>query len=183
MAERRLRDLVEGAGAVLGYGVFRLLPLDWASALGGALARGIGPHLAISRRALRNLRRALPELGEEDARRAVRGMWDNLGRVVAEYPHLGEFRVYAGDGRIAVAGAEHIRAQGAPGRSAIFFSAHFGNWEVATLAGTQAGLGVVEIYRAPNNWVVDRLINRARAVVAASSRPRAPAARGACWRR
>jgi KDO2-lipid IV(A) lauroyltransferase len=161
----RLAHLLEGAGAVLLYAFFRLLPLDCASALGGFLARTIGPRLAISRRALRHLQRALPEIGEEDGRRVIKGMWDNLGRVIAEYPHLGKYRVYDGDRRIEVSGAEHIRAQAAPGRRAIFFSGHFGNWEVPTLALTQAGLDVVEMYRAANNPIVDRLINHARSVV------------------
>jgi Kdo2-lipid IVA lauroyltransferase/acyltransferase len=165
MAERRLQHLFEGAGAALLYAGFGALPVAVASALGGFLARSIGPHMAFSRRALKNLRRALPEIGEADAQRIVRGMWDNLGRVIAEYPHLGKYRVYEGGGRIEIVGAEHIRAQAAPGRRAIFFSGHFGNWEVATLAVTQAGLEVVEMYRAANNPFVDQLISHSRRVV------------------
>jgi Kdo2-lipid IVA lauroyltransferase/acyltransferase len=163
--KRRLQYLVEGAGAVLLYAAFRLLPLDAASALGGWLARSIGPHLAISRRALRNLRRALPEIGEAEGKRIVAGMWDNLGRVIAEYPHLAKYRAYERGGRIEIVGAEHIRDQAVPGRRAIFFSGHFGNWEVATLAVTQAGLEVVEMYRAANNPIVDQLITHSRSVV------------------
>ena len=165
MLRRRLQHLVEGAGAVLLYAAFRLLPLDAASALGGRLARSIGPHLAISRRALRNLRRALPEIGEAEGKRIVAGMWDNLGRVIAEYPHLAKYRAYERGGRIEIVGAEHIRDQAAPGKRAIFFSGHFGNWEVATLAVTQAGLEVVEMYRAANNPIVDQLITHSRSIV------------------
>ncbi len=167
MPERRLQNLAEGAGAVLVYACFRLLPVTAASALGGFLARSIGPRLAVSRRALRNLRRALPEIDEAQGRRIIRGMWDNLGRVVAEYPHLGKYRAYERGGRIEMVGAEHIRAQGMPGKRAIFFSGHFGNWEVATLAVTQAGLEVVEMYRAVNNPIVDQLIAHSRSVVGA----------------
>jgi Kdo2-lipid IVA lauroyltransferase/acyltransferase len=162
---RRLAHLVEGAGAVLIYALFWVLPLDAASGLGGFLARSVGPRLAISRRALRNLRRAIPETSEAEGRRIIRGMWDNLGRVIAEYPHLGKYHAYEADGRIELQGAEIIRAQNAPGRRAIFFSGHFGNWEVATLAVTQAGLEVVEMYRAANNPIVDQLINHSRGVV------------------
>ena len=164
MAERLLH-LVEGAGAVLLYAVFRALPLAAASSVGGFLARSIGPRLAVSRRALRNLQRAIPEIGDEEGKRIIRGMWDNLGRVIAEYPHLGKYRVYEQGGRIEISGAEHIRAQAAGGRSAIFFSGHFGNWEVPTLALTQAGLDVVEMYRAANNPIVDQLISHSRSVV------------------
>ncbi len=169
---RRLAHGLEGIGAVLMFTTFRLLPLDAASGLGGFLARSIGPQLGVSRRARHNLRRALPHLDEAETRRIIRGMWDNLGRVVAEYPHLGKFQVYEEGGRIEIKGAEYLRAQGAPGKRTIFFSGHYGNWEVATLAVTQAGLKVVEIYRAANNPIVDRLINEARSVVGSELAPK-----------
>lgn len=165
MTAARLLHIVEGAGAVALYAFFRVLPLELASAVGGFLGRSIGPRLGLSRRALHNLERALPELGEAERRRVVRGMWDNLGRVVAEYPHLGKYQVYQRGGRIEIVGAEHIRAQAAPGKRAIFFSGHFGNWEVPTLALTQAGLDVVEMYRAANNPIVDRLMSHSRGFV------------------
>jgi Kdo2-lipid IVA lauroyltransferase/acyltransferase len=165
MAERRLLHIVEGAGAVLLYGCFRLLPVVAASAVGGFLARSIGPRLAVSRRALRNLQRALPDIDEAQGWRIIRAMWDNLGRVIAEYPHLGKYHPYEHGGRVEMVGAEHIHAQGGSGRRAIFFSGHFGNWEVPTLAVTQAGLEVVEMYRAANNPIVDRLIAHSRGVV------------------
>jgi KDO2-lipid IV(A) lauroyltransferase len=145
------------------------LPVAWASGLAGTLARIIGPRLAISRRARQNLRRALRELSDERIEEIIRGMWDNLGRVAAEYPHLGKFRVYEPGGRIEIVDADHIRI---PGPRAIFVSAHFGNWEIATLSATQAGLGVTEIYRAANNPIVDGIINHARRVMGSELAPK-----------
>jgi KDO2-lipid IV(A) lauroyltransferase len=167
MAERKKRavklprDLahrLEAFGARLLFGLFRLLPLDAASALGGWLGRAIGPRLGVTKRAAINLRRALPKLDAAAARRVMRDMWDNLGRVVAEYPHLAEFRVYGDDGRIEFVGDDILDPVIAAGKSAIFISAHYGNWEIATMAATQRGLDVAEIYRAANNPWIDRLI-------------------------
>ena len=75
------------------FGGFKVLPLDCASALGGALARRIGPFLGVSKHARRNISRAFPELSETEIARVVAGMWDNLGRLAAEYPHLRNIRV------------------------------------------------------------------------------------------
>jgi len=169
---RRVQDWTEGLFARLAFAFFRLLPLDAASALGGALTRGIGPLLGISKRARLNLRRALPDLTDADVRRIVRGMWDNLGRVVAEYPHLGEFKLYEAGGRVTVEGFREIVDARGPKTRFIFFSAHFGNWEIATLAATQAGLNVIEIYRAANNPFIDELINEARGVVGSELVPK-----------
>jgi KDO2-lipid IV(A) lauroyltransferase len=170
--DRRLLDALEGGAAWVLFGIFRLLPLEWASGIAGSLARVLGPRLAISRRARQNLRRALPDLSDERVEQALSGMWDNLGRVAAEYAHLGQYRVYEPGGRIEMAGAENIRRYGATGERAIFFSGHFGNWEVATLAVTQAGLGVAEIYRAANNPIVDGIVNHARSVVGSELVPK-----------
>jgi KDO2-lipid IV(A) lauroyltransferase len=153
---------IEAWLAALLFGGFGLLPLDRASALGGALARTIGPRLGITKRARTNLRRALPELDDSEIAAIIRGMWDNLGRVVAEYPHLRKIKVFAGDGRVEVRGIEHLDRALAAGRRVILFSGHLGNWEIAALAGGQYGLDIAQIYRAANNPLVDRLIGRLR---------------------
>src|SRR5262249_24756835 len=98
---------LQGWGAALSFGAFGLLPIDWASALGADLARRIGPSLGISERARRNLRRAFPGLPEIEVECIVTEMWDNLGRVAAEYPHLREIRVFEAGGRVETHGFEH----------------------------------------------------------------------------
>lgn len=167
MAERRLvRHAIEGVFVYAAFAAFAALPVGAASALGGALARLIGPLSAVHRRAERNLARALPELSGEQRRRTLRAMWDNLGRVAAEYPHLGRFDPYRPNARVEVLGVEHLDEAKADGKGGIFFSGHVGNWEVAALAVTRRGIPVALIYRAPNNPIVDRLIWRCRGPVA-----------------
>src|SRR5579864_9759008 len=102
----RLTHALEGAVAIAGYSFFEFLPLDWASGLGGFLARKLGPRLGLNKRARRNLSRAMPELSPDDIERIIAGMWDNLGRLVAEYPHLGAYRVDAIRAEMRVFGDE-----------------------------------------------------------------------------
>ncbi len=153
---------LQGWGAALSFGAFELLPFDRASALGGALARRIGPSLGISERARRNLRRAFPGLPEIEIERIVAGMWDNLGRVAAEYPHLREIRVFEAGGRVETHGLEHMDRAVAAGRRMIIFSGHIANWEIGLLAAVQYGISVAQIYRAANNPLVDQMITRFR---------------------
>ena len=124
------------------FGGFRSLPLDYASALGGVLARRIGPFLGVSRHARRNLSRAFPELSETEIARLVASMWDNLGRVAAEYPHLRKIRVFEPGGRVETHGFEHVDRAVAAGRRMIVFSGHIANWEIAMLAAVQYGISV-----------------------------------------
>ena len=48
--------------------------------------------------------------------------------MAAEYPHLPALRL--GFGHTELVGREHVEAALAAGRPVIFFSAHFGNWEI-----------------------------------------------------
>jgi KDO2-lipid IV(A) lauroyltransferase len=132
-------DRLEAWGAASLFGGFKLLPLDFASALGGALARRIAPFLGVSKHARRNISRAFPELSETEIAGVVAGMWDNLGRVAAEYPHLRNIRVFESGGRVETHGFEHVDRAVAAGRRMIVFSGHIANWEIAMLAGVQYG--------------------------------------------
>jgi KDO2-lipid IV(A) lauroyltransferase len=89
-------------------------------------------------------------------------MWDNLGRVAAEYPHLAKIRVFEQGGRVETRGFEHVDRAVAAGRRIIVFSGHIANWEIAMLAGIQHGISVAQIYRAGNNPLLDRMITRFR---------------------
>ncbi len=139
---------------------FGLLPVDTASAVGGWLGRTIGPRLGASRRALRNLRHALPDNSDAENRRIIRGMWDNLGRSVAEFPHL-ETICAAGSQRVEIVNGEDIAALRDQCRPAILFGGHFANWEVGPATVHRLlGPSLLSVFRAANNPWADRVLRR-----------------------
>ncbi|MCB9991544.1 MAG: hypothetical protein H6867_09235 [Rhodospirillales bacterium] len=68
---KKLRYVFEGLSLSLLMIIFKLMPLDTASAVGGFIGRSIGPRLAASRKALRNIELALPELSPEQRQAAL----------------------------------------------------------------------------------------------------------------
>ena len=170
-----LAQAIEAAAARLLLFLFAMLSLDRASALGGRLARLIGPRLAVSNIARRNLAHAFSDKSLTEIEDIVHGMWDNLGRVAAEYAHLGEIDVTDPSGRIEVVGLEHIELIRDDAISGIFFSAHLGNWEIVTLGATQNGLLLTQIYRAPNNPHMEPLLRGLRAPVGGINYPKGSA--------
>ncbi|HVC44845.1 MAG TPA: hypothetical protein VND20_08505 [Candidatus Binataceae bacterium] len=139
---------------------FGLLPVDTASAIGGWLGRTIGPRLGASRRALRNLRHALPANSDADNQRIIRGMWDNLGRSVAEFPHL-ETICAAGSQRVEIVNGEDVAALREQHRPAILFGGHFANWEVGPATIHRLlGPSLLSVFRASNNPWADRVLRR-----------------------
>jgi KDO2-lipid IV(A) lauroyltransferase len=171
-AARRRRRYVgyplEAAFLYLIYGIFMVLPLDTASALGGWIGRTIGPRLRTSRKARRNLDRAMPELSEARRDEIITGMWDNLGRVMAEYPHLDQIWT-----RTDMIGGEIVDEIAASRQKpTLFFSAHTGNWEVGLLGAARHGLHVTAVYRRPNNPATSWLINKARSAIGSRMVPK-----------
>src|SRR5262249_33070946 len=57
---------------------------DWSA----ALLRRLGPLFPEHRTGRANLAAAFPEKSAAEIEEILRGVWDNLGRVAAEYPHL-----------------------------------------------------------------------------------------------
>jgi KDO2-lipid IV(A) lauroyltransferase len=176
---RRLRHLVEGALAWLAFALVARLPRPRAAALAAAVARALGPRLPVSRTARRNLAAAMPELAARDIERVVAGMWDNLGRLAAEYPHLAAIDCLVADGPVELVGREVVEELRTRGGPVLFVSAHFGNWEILPLMAGQLGMPVHYVYRPANNPVVEGLVQRFRGATLGAYHPKgAAAARG-----
>jgi KDO2-lipid IV(A) lauroyltransferase len=171
---RRLGYRLEAGVVWLALALVRRLSPTAASNLGGAVARGIGPLLPVSRVALANLRLALPELDHAARRRVVRGVWDNLGRTVAELPHVPRLRATAAGPGWEIVGAENLEPIAAQGGPAIFVSGHIGNWEMLPAAAVKYGVGFSAFYRAPANPFVDTLLLELRRQVLGPGVPHFP---------
>jgi Kdo2-lipid IVA lauroyltransferase/acyltransferase len=156
-ARQRLRYGLETGAAYLAYGFFRVLPVAAASAAGGWVLSRIGPRMGISRMARRNLQRAFPGKTAQAREEILRGMWDNLGRVIGEYPHL---RRIAKE-RVVIEGGEYFDLLRG-GRGGVFISGHIANWEVCGLVALRYGVRLNLVYRKPNNPWIDGLLRYAR---------------------
>jgi KDO2-lipid IV(A) lauroyltransferase len=156
----KLRYGAEAALFLAFMGLFRIMGVDAASALGGFIGRSIFARTRVTQRARENLTRAFPEKPKDEIDLILRGMWDNLGRTVAEYAHLDKFDLDGANPRILVENtgiAENVR-----GESALLLSGHFANWEIMGIAASRFGLDGAIVYRPPNNPYVDLFIARAR---------------------
>lgn len=158
------RPLEAGAS----YGVMALLkclPVDWASGFGGWLARTVGPHLPVTRRAVANLKLALPDLSEAEIRCIVIGVWDNFGRTYGEFPHLG--RIADDPARLEVIDRRDAAARVEPGQPAIYFAGHLANWELLAAAlDRHLRRDITLVVREPDNPQVRGLVERMRAAAA-----------------
>ena len=156
---KKIRYLAEAAIVYLLLLIMRVLPLDAASGMGGFIARTIGPRLAVSRKARRNLALALPHLSQGARESAITAMWDGLGRNFAEMPHIQQIA----DERFEIAGMDIADTLRDDGAGAVMIGGHIGNWECATtVMRRNLRLATGGVYRAPNNPHVARVTERLR---------------------
>ncbi|MBB2200789.1 lysophospholipid acyltransferase family protein [Gluconacetobacter tumulisoli] len=140
----------------------RLIGPRASSALVGWAAQQVGGRLRESGIADRNLRAALPDMDATTRQGVIRAVWNNLGRTLGELPHLATFtRTPRGPGW-EIEGEEHIDALTRQGGQALFFSGHFGNWEMILPIAGGIGLPVSGFYRAASNRHVDAVIQSMR---------------------
>lgn len=140
--------------------IFRILPVDTASNCGGFIGRNIAYRLSVTRKAKRHITNSL-HTNPDEANRIAYDMWDNLGRLFAEYPHLPELYMTKSE----LVGVENLGELTTLTTSpAIFFSGHLANWEISAPSLRQKNIDVDLIYRAPNNPYVKTILDKCRSM-------------------
>ena len=160
----RLRYGAEAAVFFAFMALFRTIGLSAASRLGGFIGRNLFCWLPPDKVARANLVRAFPEktVAERDAIR--RAMWDNLGRVVGEYPHLDKFTPKGEDPRITYSLPPGVTIEALKGKPLMFLSGHLANWEMMPILAHQVGLDAAAVVRPPNNPYVADWVARQRRI-------------------
>jgi Kdo2-lipid IVA lauroyltransferase/acyltransferase len=176
-ARARVRDAIKPLGeAAVGALTIALLrttryfdPIKTAN-LFGRIARLIGPLLRENRIARANLTAAFPEKSPEEIETILAGVWDNIGRLGAEFAHLDH--IWEHDpahpelSRIEIQQRTHelfaqLRLDGKP---ALIFASHLGNWELPAVAAVAHGLDAAVLFRRPNSASANRIIEELRQV-------------------
>jgi KDO2-lipid IV(A) lauroyltransferase len=173
----RLRRALKSAGnAVIGaiaVGLLKFLRLFDADRLAdtaGWTARTAGPWLPEHKIGRDNLRAAFPDKSPDEIDAILRGVWDNLGRLGAEFAQLD--RLWDWDsafpdrwGRIEIPREQIDRYMtlANDGKPALIFAAHLANWELPAICAATYGLDSAVLYRRPNVKAIDRWVARTRA--------------------
>jgi KDO2-lipid IV(A) lauroyltransferase len=132
------------------------------------LMRRIGPWIPEHRTGRRNLAAAFPDKTPAEIEQILDGVWDNLGRVVAEFVHLDKLqfpRIDApsiGDIVVEPEMVERFKAVRDGPKPTLCFAAHIANWELPAMAATHYGLASSVLYRPPNVRAVSDAVLKIR---------------------
>jgi KDO2-lipid IV(A) lauroyltransferase len=157
---------------VVTIGLLKLLRLtnpDTMGTVAGRFMRIVGPLLPENRIGRANLTMAFPEKSPAEIDTILRGVWDNLGRIGAEFAHLDRLSDFdpwhpERPARVQARRADLDRFFKLleQSRPAIVFGAHFGNWELPAVCATACKLDTAVLYRRPNNPAIDKWLHSTR---------------------
>lgn len=153
------RYLAEAAVVEFGMWLFESLGVKNASEVAAKISCFVGKKIAVHKLAYKNLSNALSNLSEGEKQIILHDMWDNLGRVVGEYPHVAKMTPQELERFVALSpeAKTNLVTMKNSGRGGIIFSGHLGNWELGPKIFINAGLSVGTVYRPLNNPYVEEM--------------------------
>ena len=155
------------------------LPHKLARAVCAALAAisyWLWPRLR--RVGLFNLRLAFPEWSDAERRKTIFNLFQNFGRMLADFAHFPKWNRENIESLIIYDGFENYARAQSEGRGVFFLTAHFGNWELGSFAHGVYGYPCHFVVRGIDNPLIGELINHYRCLSGGSAIDKTDFARG-----
>ena len=142
--------------------IFKILGLRLSSYLGGKVFQIIGPFFRPKNLIHQNIKKVFPNIDEKKMSEIVSSMWDNYGRVFAEYVFIKKFRITSLNSNIIIEGIEILNEIKKNNQKVIFISGHFSNFELMAMQLEKTGIKIAAIYRPLNNIFLNKIMERIR---------------------
>ena len=147
---------------IIFFSIFKILGPKISSDLGGKLFEIIGPIFRSKNIIKKNLQTAIANINDQEINKISKLMWNNYGRVFAEYIFIKEFRFSKLNSNIQVEGQDILENLKKTNQSAIFISGHFANFELMAMHIEKSGFDLCAIYRPLNNIFLNKIMERIR---------------------
>ena len=147
---------------VIFFSIFKILGPKVSSNLGGKLFEIIGPIFRSKNIIKKNLQIAMNNISNQKINKTSKLMWNNYGRVFAEYMFIKDFRFNRLSSNIQVEGQDILENLKKNNKSAVFISGHFANFELMAMHIEKSGLDLCAIYRPLNNIFINKIMERIR---------------------
>ena len=144
------------------FSLFKIFGFKISSGIGGKLFEIIGPIFRSKKLIHTNIKKAFPRNNSVEIKKLTKLMWNNYGRVFAEYMFIKDFRFEKIDSKIEIVGQEILDEIKKTNKPVVFISGHFSNFELMAMQLEKAGIKLSAIYRPLNNIFLNRVIERIR---------------------
>ncbi len=157
-----LKYLIQFIIVIILFIIFKILGPTKSSYLGGKLFEIIGPFFRSKKLIYSNIKKAIPNINNEDQRKMVKLMWNNYGRIFAEYIFIKDFRNGKLEKNIEIEGEEILQKIIKENTQVVFISAHFSNFELMAMYLDKSDINLSALYRPLNNIFLNKIIENIR---------------------
>tara|TARA_B100001093_G_scaffold364866_1_gene349654 strand:+ start:5401 stop:6261 length:861 start_codon:yes stop_codon:yes gene_type:complete len=147
---------------IISFVIFKILGPKLSSNLSGKIFEVIGPFFRSKRIINSNIKRGIANISDQNLKKITNQMWNNYGRLFAEYMYIKEFRNGKLSNKIQIQGQEILDEIKKSNKQVIFISGHFSNFELMAMHLEKTGIKLSAIYRPLNNIFLNRIMERIR---------------------
>ena len=141
--------------------LFKFIGYQNSSNIGAKIGKIFGPIFRSKNIIKKNLEYAGIK-NESEQKKVMEEMWENYGRILAEYPFLKKFKTNELKKYITIEGQEYIADIKSKNKKAVFVSGHFNNFELMAMQLENMGIDLAAIYRPLNNFLMNKKIEKLR---------------------
>ena len=147
---------------IISFGLFKILGPNISSNIGGIIFEKVGPLFRSKKIIHSNIKKAIPDINSDNLDNITKLMWNNYGRVFAEYMFINNFRTGKLASQIKIDGQEILNEIKKYNKQVIFVSGHLSNFELMAMHLDRTGIKLSAIYRPLNNIFLNPIMERIR---------------------
>ncbi len=159
---KNLKYLFQFCLAILSFTLFKFLGANLSSNLCGKIFEKIGPYFRSKKIINSNIKKAFPNINSSDLKKITQSMWNNYGRVFAEYMFIKSFRFGNLATKIEVQGQDILDEIVNKKKQVVFVSGHLANFELMAMYLEKTGVKLCTIYRPLNNIFLNKIMENVR---------------------
>ena len=138
--------------------IFKLLGPNLSSKLSGKLFELLGPFFRSKKIIHSNIKRGIADVNPEKLENITKQMWNNYGKLFAEYMFIKDFRNGKLSQKIQIQGQEILEEIKNSNKQVVFISGHFSNFELMAMYLEKSGIKLSAIYRPLNNIFLNQIM-------------------------
>ncbi len=147
---------------IIFFGIFKILGPRKSSNISGILFEKIGPLFRSKKLIHSNIKKAIPNIDNNNLKLITKSMWNNYGRIFAEYIFISQFRIGKLESKIKIEGHEILDEIVKLDKQVVFISGHLSNFELMAMCLEKNGIKLSAIYRPLNNIFLNFIMEKIR---------------------